>query len=355
MKTTIRFDILNTLQSVVKETKSTLINATKIKEIKQLYAEQGNFNLKDYSIILCRDQYDLYETLIHAIVESYTNIIGIPHIVCGIMEHPDIIIILNKLVKSKHIIVTYVCVDIYGAVPVVHIKNAILANTALLIISYTNYLIGTFNNITDIAQLAQNAKVPLFCDCIYTYGKLNKLQLTDIFSIGFNNIHLLTIKNILIDGYKLNHHCDAMQSSSEKALQISNAQYKQIMQVLISKRFTNNTVNTKVYLLAQLKSKYTLYYYNAIITESTILHKNDIIILGYNDMIKCVSNTVSLIVMSNTAITIKKKLEKKDMLIMCASKPFENIGLIVKWSKYVITINLDNCTNANIDLLISCL
>lgn len=354
MQSAIHFDILNTLQQNSEKIKTTVTTVTKLKETKKLYAEQCKFSIKDYTTIFCYDQYDLYETFIFAIVESYTNIIGKPHIVCGNMEHTDIITILNKLVKSNHITCTYVHVDIYGSVPVANIRTAIELNTALVIISYSNYLTGVFNNITAINIVTQIAKIPLFCDCIYSYGKCEKLQQTDAFSISFGSVSMLTIKNTLMDGYKLKHHCDELQDSAEKLLKVTNAECKQITQTLVSKRFTSVT-NLKEYLLVQLATKYKLLYYDTVVAENIIPTIQNIVIFGYQDTSKCATNIVSMLIMCSTAAILKSKLEKKNIYIACLPKPFEHIGLLTKWSKYVITLNLDNVDKKDIDTLVTVL
>lgn len=351
MQPAVYFDILNTLQQNNEKIKTTIATVAKIKEIKKLYAEQCEFSTSEYTTIFCYDQYDLYETLIFAIVESYTNIIGKPHIVCSNMEHIDIITILDKLVQSNHITCTYIHVDIYGSVPVANIQAAITSNTALVIVSYSNYLTGTTNDITTIIATTQKSKIPLFCDCIYSYGKCGKLQQTDIFSISFGSVSMLTIKNILVEGYKLKHHCDELQDGAEKLLKITNAECKQITQTLVSKRF-HTTVNAKEYLLSQLTAKYKLLYYDVLIAENIIPTTQNIVIFGHKDSI---SSTVSLLFMSSTAIVLKNKLIKKNIYIACIPKPFEHIGLLTKWCKHVITLNLDNVDKKNIDTFVAAL
>lgn len=351
MQSAIHFDILNTLQQSGEKIKTTVTTVTKLKEVKKLYAQQCGFTANDYTTIFCYDQYDLYETIIFAIVESYTNIIGKPHIVCSNMEHVDIISILDKLVKSAHITCTYIHVDIYGAVPVANVQAAITTNTALVIVSYSNYLTGTTNDITAISAATQKSKVPLFCDCIYSYGKCGKLQQTDVFSISFGCVSMLTIKNTLVEGYKLKHHCDELQDGAEKLLKITNSECKQITQALVSKRF-NNTVDTKEYLLSQLAIKYKLIYYDILIAENIIPTTQNAVIFGHKDS---TTSTVSLLFMSSTATVLKSKLVKKNIYIACVPKPFEHIGLLTKWCKHVITLNLDNVDKKNIDAFVATL
>lgn len=118
------FNNLNSLEFKQKDAKtkkdikpkSGVSNILKIKELKKVLSQQCNFSLTDYSVIFCQDRYDMYETIICAIVDSYSNIVGMPHIICGTMEHPDVLSLLNKLHKTKHIELMYVNTDIYGGI-----------------------------------------------------------------------------------------------------------------------------------------------------------------------------------------------------------------------------------------------
>ena len=367
MKST-HYDILNSLnkigfENVINNEKVTsLTNVIKIKEIKKLYSEMCKFSLKDYSIIFCKDQYHLYETVICSIAEAYTNMIGIPHIICNSMEHPDIISILNQLEKKSHLTVTYINLDIYGGIPLINIKNNIKSNTALIIVSYINYLTGTINNIKDINALSSLHKIPLFSDCIYTYGKISITDMADIFSIDFtySNLCLLVIKNTLLDGYKLKYHSDTLADGVEKLIKINNNDYKKTMQLLISPKFQSNTkIDLKKYLVDSLinycKNKMgNMYWYDHIVNNMIIPKSQDIITLGYDldHPNKSVTNTISFVVIAITSQTLKNKLEKKNINILCNTKIFENIGLLSKWSKHVITLNLDNCNKKDIDIFL---
>jgi hypothetical protein len=356
MKNKILFNNLNPLclEDTKKEIKVKTTNIFKIKEIKKVYAEKCDISINDYSIIFCKNQCNLYEIMINAIVDSYTNIVGIPHIICSTMSHPDIIMILNKIEKKTHTEISYAAVDIYGQSTTDEITRLIKSNTALIMVPYINYLIGTVNNIKDIAELAHAHRIPLFCDS-FIYGRL--MIKSDIFTTNFGrtNLCLLIIKKELIDGYKLMHYADELRDGAERIIKIDEKDYRTVMQILLSKEFNQNyiKINTgKIFLLRKYlieslsKCKKSLYYYDSIIETNTMPNKNDVVILGNA---AAIPNVISFINMSQTTASLDAKLKKKYIYIYRGdSKIFENIGILNKWTKHIVTLNLDNCTKADI-------
>jgi hypothetical protein len=366
----IHFDILNSLyQSDQTDSLKSNIKIKDINNIKKIYAEKCNFSLTDYSVIFCKNQCNLYETIIYAITESYTNIVGVPHIICSTMEHTDIISILNKLVKKSSITVSYVNTDVYGATPLNNVINHIKPNTALVIVSYINYVTGAKNDIKSLNEFLIKKHIPLFSDCIYTYGKLNVTNLPDIFSIDFTktNISLLVVKNILIDGYKLKYHSELMQDDAEKLLKINDADYKQVMKSFLSQKFnlqilkiSNEKIlslrNYLISCLTNVNAPRKVHYYNDIINLNIIPAIDDIVILAHETLENGIPNIISFIYMKHTSTAMELKLKKKNISIVhVTAKTFENVGLLPKWSKHVLTLSLDNCSKKDIDLLVSIL
>lgn len=348
-------------------------NLQKINNIKKIYTNISIFSLNDYNIYFCNTQYELYNLAIFSIIKSFSSVVNIPHIVCSNMEHPYIIEILDNYVSQNIITVSYTIADIYGSTSVNEIETAIKSDTCLIIVNFINRIIGTINNIKAIGDLAHKHKIPLFSDCIYIFGRSHFTPLEnniDIFSSKVHqNIYLLVIRKELFIGFKLEAQSIKFQNNSEKLISIDDKIYKLIIQTLgefqNSKILSKNkkVLTLKKYLYNCLKkncerTSNVVYYYDDIVKMNTIPKINDIVVLGHHleDDNKSSSCILSFIYISSVAANIEKELKKLDCFVPLTNTTLlENMGILKKWAKRVITINLDNCVKADINALLEIL
>lgn len=361
------FDKLNFLEynKSIKTGKLLITDKEKINNIKKLYAERLKFSLNIYSIYFCDNQKEIYYTIISSIVKSYSVMLDKPHILCSSIEHNYINDILMDFVKNNLISISIIPANIYGGVNVNQVEELINGNTCLIIVAYSNYLTGTINNIKDISKIAHKYKIPLFSDTIYTIGKIpinaanNNI---DIFTGDFTkkNLGLLIIKKDLFIGFKLKDYSNKFNLPK---VEISDSDYNYVYTGLnrINKIDQDKTKNKMLILRKYFISILTknnkngkIYYYDDIVNQDIKPDTNDIIILGYDVNIpdndnKMQLDTISFILMKYNSINISKI---KNIYMQTNINLYENIGIITKYAKRIITVNLQNITKSDINIII---
>jgi hypothetical protein len=298
--------------------------------------------------------------------------------ICGKMEHPYILEILKRYETKKLITVSYIDVNIFGEIDKSNIESKITHNTCLIIVSYINYLTGIVNNIKQISEIAHNNKIPLFCDTVYAFGKLKvyaNLYSIDVLTAdyGSKNICILAIKKLLFNGYKLYDQCINFQSN-HKVIKLTDITYgKTITTIKRSKKLITQSriksiQNMRKYII-NLMYKYAeeydnkVYYYDELITSKDIPKTGDFIIFGYHDKKDTNQTNARILPQIISFICINKNntkdmttlLNKKNIIIYkhtdAEIKLFENMGIIEKYAKKIITLNLENCTKSIINTI----
>lgn len=339
----------------------------KLIDIKKLFAEKSNVLLKNYNIYFCSNQYELYNLLIFSIIKSFAKIHDIPNVICSTMEHPNILSILDIYKKDNLITVSMAGANIYGSIPVSNVKDLITPSTCLIIVSFSNYLIGTLNDIKLIGEIAHKSNIPLFSDTIYSFGKCDFKPMEnniDIFSADFckKDLCLLAINKDLVSGYKLKHQ--SIKFQTDKSIKITSKDYKSVIATLDNIKldaFKKKNNLLKKYLLDNLKKhciglKSTLLFYNDVVKNNIIPKSNDLIVLGHLDLTKSIPDTVSFIYMHSTKTALETKLKKNNIFISdLNTNLFEKIGILEKYAKRVITINLSSCVKSDINYFIKML
>lgn len=344
-----------------------MTDLSKITNIKKLYSVCESFNEGDYNIYFCNTQYALYNLMIFSIIKSFSKVVEVPHILCGNMEHPYIIEILNNYVELGMINVTYINADIYGSIQPNEVEKYITSfsddeRICLVVISFVNYMISTINNIKEIGEIAHKNKIPLFCDCIYTFGRqvINpNLNNIDAFTTIINDTNLLIIRLDLVKGYDLCNYSIEFQNN-DKLINIDNTTYKDITHILSNltpqKIETRNKkmILLKKHLLQSLKKSANILYYDNIIKNNTVPKNGDIVIFSTNDTNDI--NYIPIVSFMYFGDSIKiKNLKKREIVANTDTTIFENIGIKKKYLNKIITIILDNATFNDINKFVKIL
>jgi cysteine desulfurase len=157
---------------------------------------------------------------------SYTRKTNrLPHIVVSTIEHKSIILCCNQLLEDKVIQLTMVDPETtgerIGSIDPEKVGDAIRENTCLVCVMAANNETGIKNDVKAIAAIAHAHKVPMFSDCVQTFGKYptqaNDIGL-DAFSMTFHKLHgplgsgCLFIRNTFMTGYGLCSYICGMQN-----------------------------------------------------------------------------------------------------------------------------------------------
>ncbi|MBI4651103.1 aminotransferase class V-fold PLP-dependent enzyme [Candidatus Desantisbacteria bacterium] len=95
------------------------------------------------------------------------------HAITSTMEHNSVLRPLHRLEDDVVISVTRVKADKYGYVPVEAIKNSILPNTKLIVITHASNVVGTINPIDGIGETAKKNRIIFMVDASQTAGALS--------------------------------------------------------------------------------------------------------------------------------------------------------------------------------------
>lgn len=165
-------------------------------------------NIKNSTnIILNLNEEKIYELLYYNIANIYkkTNKKK-PHFIVSSTENKYIIKICQILLKNNIISLTIIKPNILGIISLNNIKKNIKSNTCLIIINYSNNILGYINEISDIALLCKNNNVLFHCDISHIF--LEKKQLTieniDIITYSYSKFLNKTI-NIIIKNDKISY------------------------------------------------------------------------------------------------------------------------------------------------------
>jgi len=108
------------------------------------------------------------------------------HVISTKLEHNSVIRPLNKLQKEGRVTVTYVDFNKEGIINIKDVKKAKNKNTSLIVLSHASNVLGTINNIKEIAKYANDNNIKLLVDAAQTAGildiDLSKLKI-DMLSI----------------------------------------------------------------------------------------------------------------------------------------------------------------------------
>ncbi len=94
------------------------------------------------------------------------------HVISTKLEHNSVIRPLNKLQKEGRITVTFVDFNKDGIIEIDKIKEVINENTSLIVLSHASNVLGTINNIEEIAEFAGDNNIKLLVDAAQTAGIL---------------------------------------------------------------------------------------------------------------------------------------------------------------------------------------
>lgn len=135
-----------------------------------------------------------------------------PHIVATSVEHHSILECLHILELQGKAEYTLVPCNHEGFVTAESVHDAIKSNTCLVCVIHAGNETGAFNNLQLISKVTHEAKIPLHCDLVQSFGKIrimfDKYLITSA-SASFHKLHgpqgigLLILRNDFIEGYKL--------------------------------------------------------------------------------------------------------------------------------------------------------
>lgn len=144
----------------------------------------------------------------------------IPHIIISAIEHNSIIDCVRDLESVGDIEVTYVRPTIYGNILAADVERSIKKNTCLIAVMFANNEIPIINNISDISAVAQKHGIPIHCDAVQVFGKINfNIKKNNINSVaasahkfyGPKGVGISILDNDLIDGYKITAEINGSQ------------------------------------------------------------------------------------------------------------------------------------------------
>ena len=199
---------LHKLETINKRNKYNNIKNIEKKILNNFYIDSTK-----YKILFDNSLEKLIKNIILNIIHSYTQKKKqIPHIVSTTAESKHINKILKYLELKKLCYITLIPPNLYGVISKEIISKSIKYNTCAVILTYTNNILGTINNIPSIGSMLHNNDIPLIVDCDniigYKYLDLN-IENIDILFYNFNSIYgpedlsVSIINNELISGYNL--------------------------------------------------------------------------------------------------------------------------------------------------------
>lgn len=371
-KKNIHFDKINYLvNDIITSSKKYNKQDLKIK-----LSEKLNFSLDKYNIYFLNNLYETYFAIISNVIKSFLLVCQKPHIISTKIEHPYILDILNDY-KAKDIIdLTYIPSNIYGAIDS-DINSYIIPNkTCLIVVSFSNYLTGSINDLKKIGSIAHNHKIPIFSDLIFSVGKVvfnPDIFNIDCFSITFqkNNLNLLIINKNLVEGYNLVQNDSRFQDKLQNFIHIDEKDLSKSVEILNYifhdfKMKIEKILENRTYFIKSLhdevlkKSNNDLYFYEDFIKKNintnTPPKNHDIIIIGHKDIKKTLPNILSFIII--TELEEKKiidGLKKKGIIVLKNNNSdlFESLGITTKWTKKIISICFDEThTKSDINKLV---
>jgi cysteine sulfinate desulfinase/cysteine desulfurase-like protein len=321
---------------------------------------KDKLDISDYSVYFVNNIYEAYVLLLQAVIVSYSSIKKKPHIVTNKMEDPQLLLALENFKKNGSVSVSYVKPNIYGTINADEIELAIQKNkTCLIINSFINYFTGSINNVQKIGEMAHKYKVPLFCDCTYSFGKLPikpAKQNIDIMTFDLNHpgLSFIIVNNNLLKGYKLAQHSVRFKPDVENVYTEDPHIYglaKSIITTLYKNRKSKNKRLTS--LKSHLLKNIDFMYYSDFVTAnlSTITEKTektshpsahvpDAIVFG-NDIKN--ENVCAPHIISILRVKKRKKISNVQ-LCQVPGDVFLNIGVNGKWNNKIITIGLSDMT-----------
>ena len=325
-----------------------MTNDNWLSNIKKTIAKSMSIN---DDIYICNTQYELYNLIIFSMIKAFSLVVKTPYILCSNIEHPYIIEILDKYEKAGMVLLSYINADINGYIQPIEVEkhiNSKNGSICLVIISLLNYMIGSKNDIKSISELVHKHKIPLFSDCIYSYGRTipNQFDLIDLYTICINNIYTLIIKKELLTGYKLYMYHPLFQNNDKMVnLNYDKHTLSQYFKDTSYPKIINldkRVLALNKLLLNLIKKKNNVIYYEDIVKNNIIPKDNDIVLFGDN---KAIPNIMSFMYNDLTKI---KKLKKQNIVVNTDTRLFENIGIKKKFINKIITILLDNATKSDI-------
>jgi selenocysteine lyase/cysteine desulfurase len=310
----------------------------------------------DFSIFYFNNIYEAYYMLLYGVIAAYSSIKKVPHIISNSAEDPKINQILKKFISEHRITVTFISVNIYGVTDPRNIEAAIQKNkTCLIINSFINYFTGAVNDIKKIGEVAHRHSIPLFSDCVYSFGRVPIKQAEnniDIFTFDLNHpgLSFVSISNKLIKGYNLPRHCPAFDTTIELH-NIEDPFIYGLAKSIIDNLFKNmaestrKIMNTKKTILERLQG---VYYDDFIKSADTSATKKEKYIIFGNHLGNDFQAPHIL------SIVLTKPFAKKNItLCKIDNTIFETIGITDPSSRNIITLGLhEYITKAQIDKLL---
>ncbi len=150
--------------------------------------------------------------IIRGIIDTYSDIIGRPHIITSNIEHKSVLLMIQSLEERDLIDVTYINAELSGHITPQKVADSIRGNTALICIMAANNETGAVNNISRIAEIAHTNGIIFHSDTVQIFGKapINlSTNTADSICVSFHKfggppgVGALIVREQLLAGYKI--------------------------------------------------------------------------------------------------------------------------------------------------------
>lgn len=137
----------------------------------------GLKSLAEFMIIFTSGASESNSTIIRMAVNAYRakKYGHRPRVIISALEHKSIISCVTQLYHSGDIVMSIISPSRHGHIEPEDVKRAITISeedVCLVVIMHANNETGTINDVAQIGQVCRKFGVPLFSDCVQTFGKM---------------------------------------------------------------------------------------------------------------------------------------------------------------------------------------